>query len=219
MFKWFFILQCSLFSTYFISGQENINSIYFKNLQPDNNAIIGEFPDTLLGCYYKNKDSLVQLCITKDSIYTTYTIIVPVTNNEMKENNYFTKFDSLLFGMHKKKGLPYKSINDTLYVFLKQSDLFFKINDENQIKYHNDLLFLNELTPYNNYIVLLLSKTKQHLYLHECDPQYPLSPINQVNVSKKTINGQESYIANPNLEQLEKFINKHGFSDTLKFHL
>ena len=217
MFKWFFILQCSLFSTYSIYGQENINSIYFKTLQPDNNSVIEKFPDTLIGCYYKNNDSLIQLCITEDSIYTTYTIIVPVSKNEIKGNNYSTKFDSLLFGMHKNKGLPYKIINDTLYVFLKQTDLFFEINDNNHIKYNNNLLFLNELTPYNNYIVLLLSKTKQHLYLYECDPL--VSPIDQVNVNKKTINGQDSYIANPNLEQLENFINKHGFSDTLIFHL
>ena len=104
MIKWFLASQYLLVACISFY-QENIYSLYFKTPQPFSKEK-HTFPDDIQGCYYKDNDSLIQLCISKDSIYSCFTLIFPITKKEITEFKY-EKIDTLLFGLKEGEGVPF----------------------------------------------------------------------------------------------------------------
>ena len=88
MIKWLLISLCLLATCISSYSQENINSLYFETPQPITKEKLDSFPDKIQGCYYKENDSLIQLCISDDSIYTSFTLVFPISNRELNELKY-----------------------------------------------------------------------------------------------------------------------------------
>lgn len=218
MIKKFFLSICLIFGIFcFHSQQDVINALYFKNSTPSYAKSISDFPKEIIGCYYKNKDSLIELCITKDSIYSSFSIVFNISKKEMNSKKY-SIIDSLIYGIKKDTGVPFKKINDTIYAFLKQTDLFFKINAENELKKYEDKYYLSEFIHEKYYTILEISKTEKNLVIKSYDPELDDFPSKFLNLKILNLNNQKIHVADPSAENWKKFIDNNGFNENIIYN-
>tara|TARA_B100001287_G_scaffold269999_1_gene268163 strand:- start:13216 stop:13875 length:660 start_codon:yes stop_codon:yes gene_type:complete len=215
--KIFAIIYLTFVGLTFIAQKETIESIYFKNPQPILIESSLSFPKEIRGCYYKDLDSLIEICITEDSIYSSFSLIFNIPKKNLVDNNYTIK-DSLVYGIKKKIGTPFKEINDTIYAFLKQSDLFFKITEENTLKISKNKYYLSEFKFGECYNILEVSKEGDTILIKEIDPVLKDFPSNFLNLKKSSSKDFNFHLANPTNENWIDFINNNGFNETTKFH-
>ena len=220
MTKWIFVLLVSWISTAPFMCQDSFNSFYFKEPQPVDNKLTKKFPKKIQGSYFKSNDSVVQIVIEADSIYTSFAIVMPISNLELKKSSAFHKKDSLLYGIKKDVGIPYKVFDDTTYAFLIQKDLFFKIDSVNVLKKLGDDYFINELKSNGYYSTTRIHKKDSILNIYEIDPSTEDFPIKSLKYfTNKKINEINTYIAFPPNKEFKDFIDQSGFIDTTKYHL
>ena len=217
MIKLFFFIQCTFITTYFCYAQKNMDSFYFKSPQPNHIEEINSFHETIHGCYYKNTDSLIQVCISSDSIYTKYSIILTIPKINLKNKGYSIE-DSLLHGIKDKKGIPFREINDTLYGILQQTSLFFKIDSNSVLKVDNGNYYLNELQQEKYYSTIEISKNKEKLFIKECDHQQKEFPNKDLNINEIMEKNQQILLANPNEMNWINFIKNNGFNEQTLYH-
>ena len=96
MTKWMTLVFTIWISISSFNGQKSFNSFYFKEPQPVDNKSSKKFPKKIQGSYYKLNDSIVQIVIAPDSIYTSFAIAMPISNKEIQKSSHFFKKDSLL---------------------------------------------------------------------------------------------------------------------------
>jgi hypothetical protein len=220
MIKWTFALLISWLPFLSSTSQESFNSFYFKEPQPVDNKFTKKFPKKIQGSYFKLNDSIVQIVIEQDSIYTSFAIVMPISNKEIKKSSTFFKKDSLFYGIKKDLGIPYKEINDTTYAFLIQKDLFFKIDSNNVLKKLGDDYFINELKSNGYYSTTRIHKSDSILEIYEIDPSSKNFPIKALKYfTTKKVNEINTYIAFPPNKEFKDFIDLSGFVDTTKYHL
>ena len=218
--KWIFVMAVSLLPLTSIVSQETFSSFYFKEPQPVDNKSTKKFPKKIQGAYYKHNDSIIQLVIDSDSMYTSFAIVMPISNKEIKKTSSFFKKDSLFFGIKKDLGIPYKEINDTTYAFLVQRDLFFKIDSINVLKKLGDDYFINERKANGYYSTTRIHKRDSTLEIYEIDPSTKNFPIKALKYfSTEKINEINTYIAFPPNKEFKEFIDLSGFIDTTRYHL
>ena len=197
--------------------QETIESLYFKIPQPELTESSNKFPKKIVGCYYKDLDSLIEICISEDSIYSNFSLIFNIPKIKLIDKNYIIK-DSLVYGIKKDIGVPFKEINDTIYAFLKQSDLFFKITSKNILKIYNNKYYLNEFKFGKYYNIIEFSIEKEAMLIKEIDPELEDFPSRFLNLEKSSFEGFNFHIASPTNENWINFIYNNGFNETTKFH-
>lgn len=220
MTKWMTLIFTIWISISSFNGQESFNSFYFKEPQPVDNKSSKKFPKKIQGSYYKLNDSIVQIVIAPDSIYTLFAITMPLSNIEIKKSSHFFKKDSLFFGIKQNEGIPYKELNDTTYAFLIQKDLFFKIDSLNILKKFGDDYFINERKSNGYYSTTRIHKKDSILEIYEIDPSVKDFPIKALKYfSSEKINEINTFIAYPPNKEFKDFIDLNGFVDTTKYHL
>ena len=213
--KLLFIFKFIICCTYSIYTQTNINSIYFRF--PEGNKYNKQkfIPKNIHGTYFKQHDSLVKLKIISDSITTSHTIIFPIPKKNLLANNISIKNDSV-HGIKSSVGLPFKSINDTLYAFLEQFDQFYK-SDSNSfcIEFQNSTLLFETLEE-NLFYVIKLSAVKDTLYVIESDPSLFDEKIkNKLKIIKLK---EPYYLLDKENENWLNFLNNKGFNDTTFYY-
>ena len=214
------LFTISIFCSYVFYAQDDFSSFYFKTSQPANTPSVFKIADSFIGSYYKENDSLVRIVIDKDSIYTEFGILFIVSPKELKKSKTLSIKDSLLFGIQGSKGIPFKSINDTIYAVMIQQDLLFKPDSSHILKYENDIYFLNSKNSNNLFNTKLLTIENDTLFLKETDHLNSfklLQKFEQFNELEQ--NKIKSYIANPTKKELNLFIKEQGFNEILKYHL
>ena len=82
----------------FSAQNDTIVNLFFKEPQPETVEFSYYFPENLKGCYLKKVDSLVEMCISKDSIYTSFSIIINISQEDFTQKKYSIK-DSLIYGI------------------------------------------------------------------------------------------------------------------------
>ena len=214
------LFTISFFSSYLFYAQEKFSSFYFKTSQPTNTPSIFSFSENYTGSYYKENDSLIRIIVEKDSIYSEFGILFTLPKKKLKKNKTFFIEDSLLYGVQANSGIPFKSINDTIYAVMIQQDLLFKPDSIHILKQQNEMYFLNSKSSKNLFSTKLLLLKNDTLIIKEIDH------INSFKLLKKfqefdedDQNNIKTYIANPTKKELELFINEDGFNELLKFHL
>ena len=215
--KIYLIIYLTFSVFYIIAQQETIESIYFKSPQPEFTDPLIKFPKEIRGCYYKDLDSLIEICISEDSIYSNFSIIFNIPKRNLIDKNYTIK-DSLVYGIKKDIGVPFKKFNDTIYAFLKQSDLFFKITDKNKLKIYDNKYYLNEFKFEKHYNVIEISILKDSLWIKEIDPSFKYFPSKFLNPVKHSFDDFDFHLANPKEDDWINFIKNDGFNDITKFH-
>ena len=215
--KVFVIIYLTLSVLCCFAQKETIESLYFKIPQPELTESSDKFPKKIVGCYYKDLDSLIEICISEDSIYSTFSLVFNIPKKNFIKEKYTIK-DSLVYGIKKDIGVPFIEINDTIYAFLKQSDLFFKITDKNNLKIYNNKYYLNEITFEEYYNIIEVSSEKDSLWIKEIDPSLKSFPSKFLNAEKHNFEGFNFHLANPESENWMDFIKNDGFNDITKFH-
>ncbi len=200
----------------FSAQNDTIVNLFFKEPQPNNIEFSYFFPENLKGCYLKKVDSLVEMCISKDSIYTSFSIIINISQEDFFQKKYSIK-DSLIYGIKNNAGLPFKKFNDTIYALLKQTELFFKIDERNKLKIQNNKLYLNEQILGKFYKILELSFVNQSLIIKESNHEMENYPIEMLNVSKSQIDNLEFHLAEINFDDWFDFVNQNGFNDSTEY--
>ena len=207
------------FSTYCIYAQNEVSSFYFKSPQPVNTDTSFEFHKEHWGAYYKSDDSLVRLIVEKDSIFTEFVIMLSLSKQELRKDKKLSIDDSLLFGVKANYGIPYMIFDDTLYAVILQNDLFFKIDENNPLKYHDQKYFLNYKNKNGFFSTTLLSFEKESLLLSEIDHYESMNLIRNFNELNETeVYKIKTYIATPSEEEFFNFIKNNGFSTNIKYH-
>jgi hypothetical protein len=218
MIKKIFIIIYLTFSVVFsLAQKETIESLYFKFPQPELAESSIKFPKKIVGCYYKDVDSLIEICISEDSIYSSFSLVFNIPKKNFVKEKYTIK-DSLVYGIKKDIGVPFIEINDTIYAFLKQSDLFFKISNKNKLKIYNNKYYLNEIKFEEYYNVIEVSTEKDTLWIKEIDPSLKSFPSKFLNTIKHNFEDFNFHLANPESEDWINFIQNDGFNDITKFH-
>jgi hypothetical protein len=202
------------FCTY---AQDQITALYFKTPPPSHIKPSLNFPKDVQGCYYKDNDSLIQICIKSDSIYSSFSLVFTIPNSDMIDKKYEVK-DSLIYGIKKNTGIPFKVINDTSYAFLKQTDLFFKISDKNILKIYQEKYYISEMKFDKFYSVLELSKQDKKFSIKEYDPEKEKFPTEFLNLEKSTIKNVEIHLANPSENNWINFLKNKGFNEETLYH-
>ena len=212
--KLLFIFKFIICCTYSIYNQININSIYFRFPESDKYSKQKFIPKNIHGTYFKQHDSLVKLKIISDSITTSHTVIFPIPKKNLLANNMSIKNDSV-FGIKSSVGLPFKSINDTLYAFLEQFDQFYK-SDSNSfcLKFQNSTLLFENLED-NLFYVIKLKAVKDTLYVTESDPSLFDEKIKN---RLKIIQQKEPYLLEKESEDWLYFLKNKGFNDTTLYY-
>ena len=214
------LIAIYIFSSYSFYAQEDYSSFYFKTSQPENTASIFTIDDSFIGSYYKKDDSLVRVVVDKDSIYTEFGILFILSPKEVNKNKTLSIKDSLLFGIQPNKGIPFTTIEDTIYAVLVQQDLLFKPDSNHILKFDNGVYFLNSRNSNNLFTTKLLTLEKDTLILKETDHLKTFSLLEKFKrFSESEQNGIKTYIANPTQKELNLFIKEDGFNDLLKYHL
>ena len=160
------LFTISFFSSYLFYAQEKFSSFYFKTSQPTNTPSIFSFSENYTGSYYKENDSLIRIIVEKDSIYSEFGILFTLPKKKLKKNKTFFIEDSLLYGVQANSGIPFKSINDTIYAVMIQQDLLFKPDSIHILKQRNEMYFLNSKSSKNLFstkLLLLKNDTLIHL--------------------------------------------------------
>ena len=175
------------FSTYCIYAQNETSSFCFKSPQPTDTDTSYEFHKEHLGTYYKSDDSLVRLIVEKDSIFIDFVVMLSFSKQELRKDKKLSIDDSLLFGVKANCGIPYMIFDDTLYAAMLQNDLFFKIDENNTLKYENEKYFLNYKNVNGFFSTVILSFKNENLILSELDHYESmnlLSKFNELNETK-----------------------------------
>ena len=214
------LIAIYIFGSYSFYAQEDYSSFYFKTSQPENTASIFTIDDSFLGSYYKKDDSLVRVVVDKDSIYTEFGILFIVSPKEIKKSKTLSIKDSLLFGIQPNKGIPFTTIEDTIYAVLVQQDLLFKPDSNHILKFDNGVYFLNSRNSNNLFTTKLITLEKDTLILKETDHLSTFNLLEKFKrFSESEQNGIKTYIANPTQKELNLFIKEDGFNDLIKYHL
>lgn len=213
--KLLFIFKFIICCTYSIYTQTNINSIYFRFPEGDKYNKQKFIPKNIHGTYFKQHDSLVKLTIISDSITTSHTVIFPIPKKTLLANNMSIKNDSI-HGIKSSVGLPFKSINDTLYAFLEQYDQFYK-SDSNSfcLEFQNSILLFETLEE-NLFYVIKLNAVKDTLYVTESDPSLFNEKLTK---GLKIIKQKEPYyLLEKESEDWLNFFKNKGFNDSTLFY-
>ena len=213
--KLLFIFKFIICCTYSIYNQININSIYFRFPESDKYSKQKFIPKNIHGTYFKQHDSLVKLKIISDSITTSHTVIFPIPKKNLLANNMSIKNDSV-YGIKSSVGLPFKSINDTLYAFLEQFDQFYK-SDSNSfcLKFQNSTLLFENLED-NLFYVIKLKAVKDTLYVTESDPSLFDEKIkNRLKIIQQK---EPYYLLEKESEDWLYFLKNKGFNDTTLYY-
>ena len=125
------------------------------------------------------------------------------------------KNDSV-YGIKSSVGLPFKSINDTLYAFLEQFDQFYK-SDSNSfcLKFQNSTLLFENLED-NLFYVIKLNAVKDTLYVTESDPSLFDEKIkNRLKIIQQK---EPYYLLEKESEDWLYFLKNKGFNDTTLYY-
>ena len=108
--------------------------------------------------------------------------------------------------------------DDTLYAAMLQNDLFFKIDENNTLKYEDEKYFLNYKNVNGFFSTVILSFKNENLILSELDHYESmnlLSKFNELNETK--VDNIKTYIADPSKEEFFDFINNNGFGSNINY--
>lgn len=198
-------------------AQDKVQALYFKTPPPVHIEPSFSFPKEIQGCYYKNNDSLIQLCVKSDSIYSSFSLVFTITKSDIIDKNYELK-DSLIYGIKKNIGIPFKEVDDTVYAFLKQTDLFFKISNNNILKMFQEKCYISEMQSGKFYTVLELSKQEKIFSVKEYDPEKKEFPIQYLSVEKFNHENTNIHLTNPTEINWINFVKNKGFNEETLYH-
>ncbi len=210
-----FFFKCIIYWTCSIYAQENINSIYFD--YPESNDFRPQkmLPVKFKGSFLKQDDSLIELKLDSNGISIFHNVVFQIPKEKMKEFQTSILNDSI-FGIKKNIGLPFKSINDTIYAYLKQEYPIYVNDSSSSCFLFDNQLFLFSKAKDSLYSVIKLSFQKDTLFLVESDP----SIFNESLISDiKIINKNKSFfLLEKNENNWKRFIKNGGFNDTTLYY-
>ena len=209
--KHLFLFKFIIYWTCSIYAQNNINSIYFE--YPESNYFTTHkiLPSKFYGDFFKLHDSLINLKIDSQDIFIFHNVIFPIPKEEMKQLQTYIQKDSI-YGIKSNKGLPFKSINDTIYALLSQQYPLYTNDSLSSFRTFEDEVFLFNKVKDTLHSVVKLSLHKDTLVLVESDP----SIFNDSIISTIYLIKQQSpyYLLSKNEKKWKTFIKNKGFNDT-----
>ena len=211
MTRYLFLFKFILYWTCSIYVQNNINSIYFEYPESNDFTTLKTLPAKFYGDFFKLQDSLLILRIDSNLISINHNVVFPIPKGEMKRLQTYIKEDSI-YGIKSNKGLPFKSINDTIYALLSQQYPIYKNDSLSSSFIFEGQVFLFSNTTDSLHSVIKLSIHKDTLFLVESDPSIFSSSITS---NVHLINHLRPYYLLPENENKWKtFIKNKGFNDT-----
>ena len=209
--KHLFLFKFIIYWTCSIYAQNNINSIYFEYPESNDFTTHKILPSKFYGDFFKLHDSLINLKIDSQDIFIFHNVIFPIPKEEMKQLPTYIQKDSI-YGIKSNKGLPFKSINDTIYALLSQQYPLYTNDSLSSFRTFEDEVFLFNKVKDTLHSVVKLSLHKDTLVLVESDP----SIFNDSIISTIYLIKQQSpyYLLSKNEKKWKTFIKNKGFNDT-----
>ena len=209
--KHLFLFKFIIYWTCSIYAQNNINSIYFEYPESNDFTTHKILPSKFYGDFFKLHDSLINLKIDSQDIFIFHNVIFPIPKEEMKQLQTYIQKDSI-YGIKSNKGLPFKSINDTIYALLSQQYPLYTNDSLSSFRTFEDEVFLFNKVKDTLHSVVKLSLHKDTLVLVESDP----SIFNDSIISTIYLIKQKSpyYLLSKNEKKWKTFIKNKGFNDT-----
>ena len=209
--KHLFLFKFIIYWTCSIYAQNNINSIYFEYPESNDFTTHKILPSKFYGDFFKLHDSLINLKIDSQDIFIFHNVIFPIPKEEMKQLQTYIQKDSI-YGIKSNKGLPFKSINDTIYALLSQQYPLYTNDSLSSFRTFEDEVFLFNKVKDTLPSVVKLSLHKDTLVLVESDP----SIFNDSIISTIYLIKQQSpyYLLSKNEKKWKTFIKNKGFNDT-----
>ena len=167
--KYIFLFKFIIYCTFSIYAQKNINSIYFEHPESNDFTTQKVLPSKFYGDFFKLHDSLINLKLDSNDIFIFHNVVFPIPKEEMKLLQTYIKGDSV-YGIKSNKGLPFKSINDTIYALLSQQYPIYSNDSLSSFMVFEDQVFLFNNTTDTLHTVIKLSLHQDTLFLVESDP-------------------------------------------------
>ena len=209
--KQLFLFKFIIYWTCSIYAQNNINSIYFEYPESNDFTTHKILPSKFYGDFFKLHDSLINLKIDSHDIFIFHNVIFPIPKEEMKQLQTYIQKDSI-YGIKSNKGLPFKSINDTIYALLSQQYPIYTNDSLSSFWNFEDEVFLFNKVKDTLHSVIKLSLHKDTLVLVESDP----SIFNDSIISTIYLIKQKNpyYLLSKNEKKWKTFIKNKGFNDS-----
>ena len=209
--KYIFLFKFIIYWTCSIYAQNNINSIYFEYPESNDFKIQKVLPSKFYGDFFKVHDSLINLKLDSNEIFIYHNVIFPIPKEGMKQLQTYIKEDSI-YGIKSNKGLPFKSINDTIYAILSQRYPIYTNDSLSSFRTFADQVFLFNIATDTLHTVIKLSLHKDTLVLVESDPSiFSDSIISNIQLVNHL---NPYYLLSKSEKEWKTFIKNKGFNDT-----
>lgn len=209
--KYIFLFKFIIYWTCSIYAQKNINSIYFEYPESNDFTTQKVLPSKFYGDFFKLHDSLINLKLDSNGIFIFHNVVFPIPKEEMKVLQTYIKEDSI-YGIKSNKGLPFKSINDTIYALLSQQYPIYSNDSLSSFMVFEDQVFLFNKTTDTLHTVIKLSLHQDTLFLVESDPSiFSDSIISNVHLINHL---NPYYLLSKSEKKWKTFIKNKGFNDT-----
>lgn len=208
-----------LFFIYQIANAQESTSFYFSEAQPTTVEITTQFDSTICGKYVLEEDSLTQLYITPDSIYTQQNVLFILTKKDIrKSKKKYHVENNKLYGIVDGQGLPSFVENDTTFAIYKQISNYFTPSKTTPLKKQNKTYYLNEKNEHGYYSTSLLYHFGKGIAVYSLDHELVLPEIRQFRqLDSLELDHFKTYIATPSLKEMNTFVQQKGFKDVVIF--
>lgn len=209
------IYGCFIIFTTLNVFSQDIGEVYFQEPQPKNSKNEEKIPAIFHGKYHNNKDSLLTIIISADSIHFNHAQLYVFKRNELKEKGWELNEDGIS-GFVKNRTIPALVIGDTVYTYFIQSQTFFKITDTSVIKQHENILYINKKISSDRWITSIIKKENNKLTVAYIDTdnkndKNALAQTKPLNIVKNK-NNEPVHIYNMSKLNWQQYIQAGGCS-------
>ena len=209
--KYIFLFKFIIYWACSIYAQKNINSIYFEYPESNDFTTQKVLPSKFYGDFFKLHDSLINLKLDSNDIFIFHNVVFPIPKDETKLLQTYIMEDSI-YGIKSNKGLPFKSINDTIYALLRQQYPIYSNDSLSSFWVFEDQVFLFNKATDTLHTVVNLSLHQDTLFLVESDPSiFSDSIISNVHLVNHL---NPYYLLSKSEKKWKTFIKNKGFNDT-----
>jgi len=198
---------------------QELTSFYFGEAQPATIENSLQFDSSICGKYVLEEDSLTQLYITPDSIYTQQNVLFVLTKKDFRKSKkkYYVE-ENKLYGIVDGKGLPCIVENDTTFAIYKQISNYFTPSSTTPLKKQNKTYYLNEQNEHGYYSTSLLYHFGKGIAIYSLDHELVMPEVRQFNqLDSLELDNFKTYIATPTLKDMNTFVQQKGFKDVVIF--
>lgn len=211
-----FVLMMGNFRGY--AQETEVANFYFSEAQPVGKTNVASFAKKICGDFVRLENDRVNFCVTNDSIYARYPVVMSLTLAEIRSSGKYEIRGNEIFGVHESKGLPVKLFQDTAVFVHYQQEVVFRIGEDQILREVDGVYYLNYKMKDALWSTMVLKQFGNSLCMYSLDHSVVMDKLMQFKHVRQTQqDGLATLIATPTSEEFLTFFQSKGFTDKEKY--